>query len=67
MFCAHLLFCFTALSLLGDGKGLPAWIQLTLVAISLIGLYMGLDFLSTPALTDGPLDCARDKPCNREE
>jgi hypothetical protein len=40
VFCAHLLFCFAALSLVGDGTGLPAWIQLVLIATTLIGLYM---------------------------
>src|SRR5260370_15760924 len=40
VFSAHLLFCFAALSLVGDGKGLPAWIQLVLIATTLIGLYM---------------------------
>jgi hypothetical protein len=39
VFCAHLLFCFAALSFAGDGQGLPAWIQLALIATSLIGLY----------------------------
>jgi hypothetical protein len=40
VFCAHLLFCFAALSLVGDGTGLPAWIQSALIATTLIGLYM---------------------------
>jgi len=39
VFCAHLLFCFAALSFVGDGTGSPAWIQLALIATSLIGLY----------------------------
>ena len=40
VFCAHLLFCFAALSLVGDGTGLPAWIQLVLIATTLMGLWM---------------------------
>jgi hypothetical protein len=40
VFCAHLLFCFAALSLVGDGTGLPAWIQLVLIATTLMGLLM---------------------------
>jgi hypothetical protein len=39
VFCAHLLFCFAALSLVGDGTGLSAWIQSALIATTLIGLY----------------------------
>jgi hypothetical protein len=39
VFCAHLLFCFAALSLDGEG-GLPAWIQSALIVTTLIGLYM---------------------------
>jgi hypothetical protein len=39
VFCAHLLFCFAALSLAGEG-GLPAWIQSALIVTTLIGLYM---------------------------
>jgi len=40
VFCAHLLFCFAALSIVGDGTGLPVWIQTALIATTLIGLYM---------------------------
>jgi hypothetical protein len=40
VFCAHLLFCFAALSLVGDTIGLPAWIQGALIATTLLGLYM---------------------------
>jgi hypothetical protein len=39
VFCAHLLFCFAAFSLAGEG-GLPAWIQSALIVTTLIGLYM---------------------------
>ena len=38
VFCAHLLFCFVALSLVKDGT-LPIWMQLVLIATSFIGLY----------------------------
>lgn len=38
VFCAHLLFCFVALSLVKDAT-LPVWIQSVLIATSLIGLY----------------------------
>ena len=38
VFCAHLLFCFVALSLVKDGT-LPVWMQLVLIAASFIGLY----------------------------
>ncbi len=40
VFCAHLLFCFAAISFVGRGKFLPAWIQSALIATTLIGLYM---------------------------
>jgi hypothetical protein len=40
VFCAHLLFCFAALSFVNDGTGLPVWIQLAFIAATLIGLYM---------------------------
>lgn len=40
VFCAHLLFCFAALSFVKDGTALPAWIQSALIATTLIGLYM---------------------------
>jgi hypothetical protein len=39
VFCAHLLFCFAALSFIVDGPGLPAWIQSALISATLIGLY----------------------------
>ena len=38
VFCAHLLFCFVALSLVKDGT-LPVWIQSVLIATTFIGLY----------------------------
>ncbi len=40
VFCAHLLFCFAALSFVKDGTALPAWIQSALIATTLVGLYM---------------------------
>lgn len=40
VFCARLMFCFAALSLVKDGTDLPAWIQSVLIATTLIGLYM---------------------------
>jgi hypothetical protein len=40
VFCAHLLFCFAALSFVVDGTGLPAWMQLALISTTLIGLYI---------------------------
>jgi hypothetical protein len=40
VFCAHLLFCFAALSFVKNGTGLPAWIQAAFIATTLIGLYM---------------------------
>jgi hypothetical protein len=40
VFCAHLLFCFAALSLVRNGAGLPAWIESALIATTVIGLYM---------------------------
>jgi len=39
VFCAHLLFCFAALSLVGDGEVLPVWAQSTVIATSFGGLY----------------------------
>ena len=47
VFCAHLLFCFAALSLAGDGS-LPPWIQAALIATTLIGLYPVARFFVTP-------------------
>jgi hypothetical protein len=38
VFCAHLLLCFVALSLVKDGS-LPVWIQLVLIVTSFVGLY----------------------------
>jgi OpgC protein len=40
VFCAHLLFCFAALSFVEDGKGFSAWTQSALIATSSIGLYL---------------------------
>jgi hypothetical protein len=40
VFCAHLLFCFAALSFLKDGTELPAWIQAAFILTTLIGLYI---------------------------
>jgi hypothetical protein len=45
VFCAHLLFCFAALSLAGEGT-LPAWIQSALIVITLISLYMVARFVN---------------------
>ncbi|MCU1239505.1 MAG: OpgC protein [Candidatus Acidoferrum typicum] len=55
VFCAHLLFCFAAISLVGRGTHLPAWLQLALIAASLIGLYAVARLsVRTPALPGGP-------------
>jgi hypothetical protein len=55
VFCAHLLFCFAAISLVGRGTHLPASMQSVLIAITLIGLYMvARFFVRTPALPAGP-------------
>jgi hypothetical protein len=48
VFCAHLLFCFAALSFVGDGTGLPAWIQSALIATTFIGLYMVARLFANP-------------------
>jgi hypothetical protein len=40
VFCAHLLFCFAALSFVKDGTGLPVWIQSAFIGTTLIGLYI---------------------------
>ena len=40
VFCAHLLLCFAALALVGDGAGLTVWPQVTIVAGALFGLYL---------------------------
>ena len=39
VFCVHLLFCFAALSFVGDGEVLPAWAQSTVIATCFVGLY----------------------------
>ncbi len=39
VFCAHLLICFAALALVGDGNGLPVLSQLAIIACSLLFLY----------------------------
>jgi hypothetical protein len=55
VFSAHLLFCFAAISLVGRGTHLQAWLQLTLIATSLIGLYMVARFSErSPASPGGP-------------
>ena len=48
VFCAHLLFCFAALSLVGEGIGSPAWVQLALIATTMIGLYMVARLCANP-------------------
>jgi hypothetical protein len=48
VFCAHLLFCFAALSFAGDGTGLSVWIQSALIVTTLIGLYMVARLLVSP-------------------
>ena len=40
VFCAHLLFCFAALALVGDGAGLTTMPQVAIIACSLLGLYL---------------------------
>lgn len=40
IFCIHVLFCFAALSLVGDGATAPVSYQAAIVALSLLGLYM---------------------------
>ena len=39
VFCVHLLFCFGALSLVGDGAGAPVGRQLGIIIITFTGLY----------------------------
>jgi hypothetical protein len=39
IFCVHVLFCFAALSLVGDGATAPLSYQIAIVARSLLGLY----------------------------
>jgi peptidoglycan/LPS O-acetylase OafA/YrhL len=39
IFCIHVLFCFAALSLVGDGATAPWSYQVAIVTISLLGLY----------------------------
>ena len=39
IFCVQVLFCFAALSLVGDGVGVPAIYQILIVTLSLGGLY----------------------------
>jgi len=39
IFCIHVLFCFAALSLVGDGATAPLTYQVAIVTISLLGLY----------------------------
>jgi hypothetical protein len=57
VFCAHLLFCLAALSLVEDGKGLPAWIQSALMATGLIGLYRVARLSVHLGLARVPADC----------
>ena len=40
VFCAHLLICFEALALVGDGAALPVAPQLALIASALLALYI---------------------------
>ena len=39
VFCVHLLFCFAALSLVGDGTGAPLPQQVAIVVTTLSGMY----------------------------
>lgn len=39
IFCIHVLFCFTALSLVGDGTAAPLSYQLAILAITLSGMF----------------------------
>ena len=39
VFCAHVLFCFAALSLVGDGAAAPWSYQVAIVVIALSGMY----------------------------
>jgi hypothetical protein len=48
VFCAHLLICFEALALVGDGTGLPLGPQFAIIASSLLALYLvGRGFASS--------------------
>jgi hypothetical protein len=44
-FSIHVLFCFVALSLVGDGATAPSTYQVAIVTISLLGLYANAYFL----------------------
>lgn len=39
VFCAHLLICFAALAMVGEGAGLPFWPQVAIVFTAVIVLY----------------------------
>jgi peptidoglycan/LPS O-acetylase OafA/YrhL len=39
VFCVHLLVCFAALALVGDGGGQPLWVQAAIIVTALAILY----------------------------
>ena len=57
VFCVHLLFCFAALSFIGDGEVLPVWAQSIVIAPSFVGLIPWLAYPWKPAPANGPLYC----------
>lgn len=51
VFCAHLLICFEALALVGDGTGLSLAPQIAIVVSSLVALYVVGRAFATPNAT----------------
>jgi hypothetical protein len=53
VFCAHLLFCFGVLAVVGDGAGLARSIQVGLISVTLIGLYIVARLCEKPKKSAG--------------
>jgi hypothetical protein len=46
VFCAHLLFCFFGLAILGDSPTVNGWHEAALVTVTLLGLYLTAQIFS---------------------
>jgi hypothetical protein len=61
VFCAHLLVCFAALALVGDGANAPTWEQTAIIAAALAFLYVTARFAALNERRPAPV---RDHPSN---
>jgi hypothetical protein len=61
VFCAHLLFCFLGLTILGDASVVSGWHEAALLIISLSGMFLTAQFFSRKRV-----DGSKDHPLNNE-